>query len=313
MGLPVANDFCAQASIELEEPIIGTAAAQTGVFLGVEVRGVWPRDAFDCTTVPDALRSRLPMWAAAIPGFRPQALRRPGREQCAEPAVFVALTGPDCDVLVRLDAPSLEALAEIDLPSVVETIRAGGVPAGAHRVEETAVWVCVHGKRDRCCAKFGVPVFEAAAALEGVDVWQTSHLGGHRFAATLLCLPSGVCYGRLQASDVEPLVRNHGQGRVHDLTLFRGRTCWSAPGQAAVHFVRAHLGEMALGGLVPTSETKTETGVVVRVESPRGAFDVAVVKRPIGGEAPPSCEKPPAPAAGWFQLQLQPAGSDQAG
>jgi len=307
VGLPVANDFCAQASSALEEPIIGTAAALTSVWLGVEVRGVWPRNAFDCTTVPDALRSQLPMWAAAVPGFRPQALRRPGREQYAEPAVFVALTGPDCDTVVRLDVPSLEALSEIDLPSVVETIRAGGVPDRGRRVEAPAVWVCVHGKRDRCCAKFGVPVYEAAAALEGVDVWQTSHLGGHRFAATLLCLPAGLCYGRLQADDVEPLVRNHSQGRVHDLSRFRGRTCWSAPGQAAVHFVRAHIGEMALAGFVPTSEATIEAGTRVRVASPRGAFDVLVEKRPVGGEASPSCEKPPAPVAGWFQVDLQPA------
>ncbi|MBV1857629.1 MAG: sucrase ferredoxin, partial [Nannocystaceae bacterium] len=275
------------------------------VLLGVEVRGVWPRNAFDCATVPETLRSRLPMWAAAVPGFRPQALRRPGREQCPEPAVFVALTGPACDVMVRLDVPSLDALCDVDLPTVVETIRAGGVPERGRRVEEPAVWVCVHGKRDRCCAKFGAPVYEAAAALDGVDAWQTSHLGGHRFAATLLCLPSGLCYGRLQASDVEPLARSHGLGRVHDLTLFRGRTCWSAPGQAAVHFVRAHLGEMAVVGFAPCSEAETEAGIRVRVESPRGAFDVVVEKRPVGGEASPSCDKPPAPVSGWFQVDLQ--------
>ncbi len=307
MGLTVANDFCAQASIELEEPIIGTAAAHTSVWLGVEVRGVWPHDAFDCASIPEALRARLPIWAAALPGFRAQALRRPGREHCPEPAVFVALTSPDRDAVVRLDLPSLEALSQIDLPSAVETIRAGGVPDGGRTVEEPAVWVCVHGKRDRCCAKFGVPVYEAAAALEGVDVWQTSHLGGHRFAATLLCLPSGLCYGRLQPSDVEPLVRNHVAGRVHDLALFRGRTCWSAPGQAAVHFVRAHIGEMARDGFVPTSEATTAAGIRVRVDTPRGAFDVEVAKRPVGGDAPPSCDKPPAPVTGWFQLDLQPA------
>lgn len=245
------------------------------------------------------------MWAAALPGFRPQALRRPGREECPEPAVFVALTGPDCDTVVRLSVPSLEALGELDLPSVVETIRAGGVPEGGRRVEETAVWVCVHGKRDRCCAKFGVPVYEAASAVEGIDAWQTSHLGGHRFAATLLCLPSGLCYGRVQADDVGPLVRSQGQRRVHDLSLFRGRTCWSAPGQAAVHFVRAHVGEMEIGGVVPMTEVQTDSGVRVRVKSPRGTFDVLVEKRPVGGEAAPSCEKPPAPVAGWFQAELQ--------
>ena len=306
MGLPIASDFCAQASLDQQEPIVGTAAADTFVWLGVELRGVWPHDAFASTAVPEALRERLREWAGRVPGLRPQALRRPGREQCDEPAVYVALTGPDVDAVVRLGVASLEALAEIELPSVVETLRAGGVPDGARVVSEPVVWVCVHGKRDRCCAKWGAPVFEAAAAVDGADVWQTSHLGGHRFAATLLCLPKGVCYGRVQPGDVAGLVRSHAEGRVHDLTLLRGRTCWSGASMAAIHFVRAHLGELAIDGFVPSPEALTDQGTRVRVQSPRGVFDVLVQRRAIGGEAPPSCEKTLEPVMGWFQVELMP-------
>ena len=305
MGLPIASEFCAQASSELQEPMIGTAAPSTSVWLGVEVRGAWPRNAFDCATVPEALRLRLKEWAGNVPGFRPQALRRPGREQCTEPAVFVALTGPDVARTVRLSVPSLEAVAEVDLPSVVETLRAGGVPQGARELTEPAVWVCVHGKRDRCCAKFGTPVYEAAAQIEGVDAWHTSHLGGHRYAATLLSLPYGVCYGRVQADDMAALLRNDGQGRVHDLTLLRGRCCWSAASQAAIHFVRAHVGAMELEGVRAENERTADGGTAVDVVSPRGTFTVVVDKRPVGAEAPPSCDKPPAPVMGWVQVSLQ--------
>ncbi len=304
MGLPVASDFCAQASFDQQEPIVGTAAASTSVWLGIEVRGLWPRDALACSSVPDALRDGIERWAAHIPGFRPQALRRPGREHCSEPAVFLALTHPGCESVLRLDVPSLEALAELDLPSVVDTLRAGGVPSAARVVEAPMVWVCVHGKRDRCCAKFGVPVYEAAAEVEDVEAWQTSHLGGHRFAATLLCLPKGVCYGRVQPADVGPLVRSHAAGRVHDLTLLRGRTCWSAAGQAAVHFVRAHVGEMALGAFAVQGEHDASEGTVVEVDAAEASFRVVVQRRPLGGEAPPSCDKPLEPVKGWYQVAL---------
>lgn len=285
--------------------MIGTAAAKTSVWLGVELRGVWPRNAFDSSAMPAVLRERIEAWAAAIEGFRPQALRRPGREHCPEPAVFVAMTGPECERVVRLDVPSLEALAEVDLPSVVETLRAGGVPDGAREMTEPAVWVCVHGKRDRCCAKFGVPVYEAAAKAEGVDVWHTSHLGGHRYAATLLCLPKGICYGRVQAEDMDALIRSHTDGRVHDLTLLRGRTCWSGASQAAVHFVRAHLGAMALDDVRPTDEVTNESTTTVEVEVLGATYEVVVEKRAVGGEAPPSCDKPLAAVTGWTQVSLR--------
>jgi len=120
----------------------------------------------------------------------------------------------------------------------------------------------------------------------------------------VLCLPKGVCYGRLQADDAEALIRSHAQGRIYDLAKLRGRTCWSGASMAAIHFVRAHVGELAIDGFVATSEAEEDGGIRVRVESPRGEFDVVVQRRLVGGEAPPSCEKPPEPVKGWFQVEL---------
>ncbi len=40
------------------------------------------------------------------------------------------------------------------------------------------------GRRDRCCARLGVPLFDALAPHVDADrLWQSSHHGGHRFAA----------------------------------------------------------------------------------------------------------------------------------
>lgn len=70
--------------------------------------------------------------------------------------------------------------------------------------------VCTHGRHDACCGKFGYPVYEALrrehAEQEGLRVWRASHLGGHRFAPTLVDYPEGRYWGRLEPWAVEKLV-----------------------------------------------------------------------------------------------------------
>jgi hypothetical protein len=91
------------------------------------------------------------------------------------------------------------------------------------------ILVCTHGNRDVCCGKFGFPMFHAlrqiaASAARPFRVWRTSHLGGHRFAPTLLDLPEGRCWGHLDLETLEKLALR--RGRVLPLRRFyRG---WSA-------------------------------------------------------------------------------------
>ena len=61
--------------------------------------------------------------------------------------------------------------------------------------------VCAHGTHDACCAIRGRPVAAALDQLRPGRVWECSHVGGDRFAANVLVLPSGVLYGRVVASD----------------------------------------------------------------------------------------------------------------
>ncbi len=87
--------------------------------------------------------------------------------------------------------------------------------------------VCTNGRHDPCCAVYGAPVFQALADYAGVDrVWQTTHIGGHRMAATLIAFPAGIVYGHLDPHDVESLVMNHRAGFM--LThKYRGRGCYA--------------------------------------------------------------------------------------
>ena len=83
--------------------------------------------------------------------------------------------------------------------------------------------VCTHGRHDACCGKFGYPIYEMLrrehAEPGKLRVWRASHLGGHRFAPTLVDYPEGRYWGRLEPWAVEKLVSRDGpfpeMGRFH--------------------------------------------------------------------------------------------------
>ncbi|MEM6956879.1 MAG: sucrase ferredoxin [Myxococcota bacterium] len=202
---------CAAAAREHGEPLAGTAAfATTWIFL--EERGSWAPKALASGGL-DSLRQTIQGWLTSAPNTRLQLIRRPRTADGAKGRqVFVAVaTGAAFDVRgerftdASLTNLHLNALREACTPS-----------------EDPVEFICAHGKRDRCCALYGVALYKALAGAAG-EQWMTSHLGGHRFAPTLLHLPSGFCYGHLNAD--EP--------RARPATSLRGRVCYPQDVQAA--------------------------------------------------------------------------------
>lgn len=76
--------------------------------------------------------------------------------------------------------------------------------------------VCTDGNVDVACARFGYPIYhklrsEFATASSGqLRVWRCSHFGGHQFAPTLIDLPEGRYWGRLNPEILELLIGRHG-------------------------------------------------------------------------------------------------------
>ena len=83
-------------------------------------------------------------------------------------------------------------------------------------VDHPLFLVCTHGKHDRCCAKFGRPLYDAVREqVEDGWVWQSSHVGGDRFAGNVVVLDDGVYYGRVEPSEAWPVVEAALERRVH--------------------------------------------------------------------------------------------------
>ncbi|NJN84854.1 MAG: sucrase ferredoxin [Caldilineaceae bacterium] len=151
---------------------------------------------------------------------------------------FVALAHEEHARLYRFELASCEDLLTFDLTAVIA--RAPIFDANVH--DEPLFLVCTNGRRDLCCAKFGLPVYAAMAEYATAQTWRTSHIGGHRFAPTLVALPHGLIFGRVTTDEVATLVDAYRDGSIYDLDRLRGRSCYPPIVQAADGYLRKRSG-----------------------------------------------------------------------
>ncbi|KNE55712.1 hypothetical protein AMAG_01591 [Allomyces macrogynus ATCC 38327] len=94
------------------------------------------------------------------------------------------------------------------------------------------VLICAHKKRDSRCGESGpILIREFHRVIDRdfpdlhdqVAVYGTSHIGGHKFAGTLIMYPSGDWYGRVHTCDVTTLVKEQVRGGRTVKKLWRGR------------------------------------------------------------------------------------------
>ncbi|KUL51540.1 sucrase ferredoxin [Streptomyces sp. NRRL S-1521] len=238
---------CATTSRELDEPLAGTAATAR-TWLLVEQTGPWGAKALTSSHLDPGLGRALET-AAQGTGVRVALIRRPGHHAdtrtAARHQVYVAHTAPGRTWLRSCVTSDPRRLLDLDFAALGAGDHGGfGTP---HTGSPLAL-VCTNGKRDRCCALLGRPLAGELAAAGEEGVWEITHLGGHRFAPTVLVLPYGYAYGRTEAHTVKEILAAVRAGRVV-LRGCRGSSAWDRPGQAAELAVRAATGEDAAGVL----------------------------------------------------------------
>ncbi|AJE81805.1 MULTISPECIES: sucrase ferredoxin [Streptomyces] len=244
--------ICAPASQHLGEPLAGTAATAT-TWLLVEQPGPWGAKALTASHLDPALGAALES-AAEGTGVRVALIRRPGRHSDAGPdaarRIYAAHTAPGADWIRTATTEDPARLLDLDLPAL-----GSGDPRSFDRLPGAAahsgaplVLVCTNGKRDRCCALLGRPLATELAESGQGDIWEVTHLGGHRFSPTLLVLPYGYAYGRAAAHTVKDVLTAVADGHIV-LEGCRGSSAWERPGQAAELAVRATARETRAGVL----------------------------------------------------------------
>jgi len=226
--LTESRPFCADLSRENDEPLAATASRIDHWFL-IEYRGLWTRDALPGSGLSDQVKEHLRDQVGSVRHGRLLFVRRPDRRRRPELVAFVATSRPGQESLTRLVFESYEDLRGVDLRA--------GAPAG-----HPLFLVCTHGKHDPCCARYGRPLYEALRdELDPDWVWQSSHIGGDRFAGNLVCLPEGLYYGRVGREAAGTVLDEHLAGRI-ELDHYRGRSAYTFPVQAAERHVRETAG-----------------------------------------------------------------------
>lgn len=235
---------CSLASEDDDEPIAGTAPTETD-WLFVEQPGAW------------AAKATKHLAHLVGPHGRAQLIRRYGGSTTPGVRVFRATIGEAPTVTTGLldDARDLDALTPAD-----------------YTPYDAPLWlVCTNGRRDVCCAERGRPVAAALAERWPEATWETTHLGGHRFAATLLALPTGVALGRLDPASAVAACAELEQGRL-PLDVVRGRAGRPPVVQAADLHLRAPHGWTGLDDVVPLGVD----GDTVTLRTPDGVRAVAM-------------------------------------
>jgi hypothetical protein len=266
----------------LDEPIAGTAAHDTAYLL-IEHPGPWGHKALAESRLPEHVRSGLAD-AAAEAGVRIQLIRRHGRAAGPQPSsfrVFLGNADPRVEGGPWLETTLLDVaddLLDLDLDGLAE-----GRRPGLEEHSGRLLLVCTNGRRDACCAEFGRPVAAALAAAFPEETWETSHLGGHRFAAAMLTLPEALSYGRLDPAAAVRIGELSVAGRLSAEHL-RGRSAYPAAVQAAEIAVLTARGVDEVDGLslvevVPNADAGVETGatrVIFRHGSTTTTVDVFI-------------------------------------
>lgn len=233
--------FCSQVSSEQAEPLYGTAT-RADVWLMLEFGGRWGARAFAESELPPTVKAHLSAAVDSAPHTRLQFIKQPERTGGGGPVHFFAALANRAEP--RLYAFTFDTLDDLLMLDVAAVVR-GEPQFDAYLQAEPLFLVCTNGLRDRCCAKFGLQVYPALRDAAGHNAWQTTHIGGHRFAPNLLFMPHAFSYGHVDPEDVGEMVRAYRRGEVA-LSNLRGRTIHEKPAQAALHFLRTATGERSV-------------------------------------------------------------------
>jgi hypothetical protein len=228
-GAAATDLRCSVAARRRGDDLFGTAPPARR-FVLLEVPGPWPSDLLQASGLGVDTLTWLRRQLVAT-GARLLLIRRPGRHpaESSHPRRW-ALASVGGEMLWG-QWHDEEELRAVDLGAALTTLERTPAPAAGRR---PVALICTHGRHDLCCALQGREVATEAAADSRLEVWECSHLGGDRFAANLLFLPSGLLFGGLSAANCAPVISAALRGQVV-LEHYRGR-CGDTPAAQAAQW-----------------------------------------------------------------------------
>lgn len=268
------DSFCSRLARSSEATLTGTAT-EASIWLLIEMPGPWGGKAVAESDLAPEVRSRILNWEAEADSRRAQFIRRELTvfDKPGSITVFVGYVDSPPG-LYRFHFDDYADLLEFDLERASER----PFPVSSLCTEPIFL-TCTNGRRDACCAKWGREMAAAMSTAAADRAWQTTHLGGHRFAPTVLVLPHGSQYGWLAPDEAVRLVEAHCEERLYRLDRYRGHVGFARPVQAAAIFVRENEDRRAVNALSLLDAVRERTTWQVRLRSGAEVYEVQVVQK----------------------------------
>jgi len=219
--------FCAEQSRQSGVDIIGTASEHQ-VYVAIECPPPWESYDLDSKGIPEDLRSLGEEIYNDYDRYQTRFLliHNEHLKQDNLTRVLVFRKPSGFATAYEKQEFHLESIDEV-APLVRQVVM--GEPGDATPVEVPSrdLLVCTHGSRDRCCSRFGAPIYHharklvAELGLQHTRIWQASHIGGHRMAPTAIDFPSARYYGYLDADSLKSVLTHSSDIRCLE-TIYRG-------------------------------------------------------------------------------------------
>lgn len=304
---PGGNAPSVRCSDVAPEPLPGSAK-QTSVYVIFEWPSSWTHDVLDGGTFGEELTEKLKRHLDSY-GASLQLVRHPTREgrDIADHHLYLVFADEGITEVTHIDTP--EEILNFDL--------SGPGRNGIATRPRPLLLVCTHAKRDACCAIKGRPLIVEMEkrypfATNGDVVWETSHTKGHRFAPSMLLMPWGYSFGRMNVEATEALVNSAMEGDFF-LPGNRGRGTLDTQQQVAELAVARELAEAGESvrygqfevGPAAEGEHAGQGVVEVRDVALDKAYTVTLEERTVEGVIA-SCGKEPTTGQVWEAVSVQP-------
>lgn len=282
--LPVSGEsvMCADYHRKLNINPGGTALNKERYVL-FEIEQPWPvplaRHELVGSAFPVINNSAVPSRPLGVAYAQPQSAR--GDSASVGSVTVFERDGLSCQAL-KIEAPQseYEAIAtNIAATALGELHQLGDV-----YIPEPILMVCTHANRDDCCGLYGDELCDQLEKA-GINYCRVSHIGGHKYAPTLVSMP----YGRTWAEADLELAKRVSQNTISAEDLLNNcRGWWGAEAgkaQVAEIFVRSQIGEdfaeaphITLEGSIATVESginswQVEVAFLAEVPTPNCMVD----------------------------------------
>jgi hypothetical protein len=210
------TSFCAEQSRQSGLDIAGTASEHQ-VYVAIACPPPWERNDMASKGIPAALRDLSEEIYDDYDRYQTRFLLIHNEHLKQDNLTRVLVFRKPSGFATAYDKQEFH-LASIDdvAPLVRQVVMGELLSAIPVDLPTRDILVCTHGSRDRCCSRFGNPIYQQALklvkerSLPNIRIWQASHIGGHRMAPTAIDFPSARYYGYLTAESLTAILTQSG-------------------------------------------------------------------------------------------------------